>query len=495
MKKEIWEKLQKTKTLLKTVFFHEDYYVDSVLAAFASASNLMLLGERGTGKTHVCEALINMIDSEITQTVQGYLSADLEDVFARLKIPSLMNGEEKIVWKKVVTARVKFFDEIQRLGAGALSAMFRVLTKGTVLWLEQEKGAREFFTLATANPQEVDYDVLNIRLPEPLHDRFHGILVVPSAKLKYQIKINKNAEKMKESLPVIWKEQDLLELWRDCEQVKIPPEIDLIATLMNRIMQYCKFAQGHDSSTLKRELKRELCSKCNKTYLCSRIARAPSVRAKLAMLQLAQGFAYLEGRQEVTLEDLKKAFPLAYWKRVEFFEDEQIADRMEYLQNFFEQLKREVMEVKEGLTLLEKLKQEFNKEDYEKLKFIANAKGWFFEVIEMLDDHYKQLEQKLKAKYESAKAQNDIVTMAKIYFIAKKKLPEDLANQFYFDHKVKIKLNEKELARLAKVHKDIFDFAKVMYKEGNKEIELQGELALIYIAFSNSNNSKNTRRD
>ncbi|MHC1627453.1 MAG: AAA family ATPase [Candidatus Nezhaarchaeales archaeon] len=470
-------KLMQTKTLLSQVFLHEPYYLEATLACFASRANLCLLGFRGSGKTHLMECLIKTIDSNITAIQQGYLSAELEDVFARPDIAKLTQGQEEVVFKKMVYARVKGFDEIQRLGVGALSAMFRLLTTGTVMYMDREEGVKPFWVIATANPTELSNDVMNIRLPEPLWDRFDGVLWVPIAKLKYLQKINGKIERLKEALPVIWKEEDLLKLWKEVEEVKVSEELELIITLMNRIMGYCKYAQDNDASSLTPELKRELCGKCSKSYTCSLIARPPSVRAKLSLIRIAKGFAYLRGANEVSLEDVEKAFPLVYWKRIELMDENMISDRLKALRDLFNRLREEIIEVKEGIDLLKKLKKKFNGNNYERLKRFVNAKGWFAEVVEELDDYYNTLFSKIKEKWDKA----DDVTKAKLYLIAKTKLPPEMSEKFSTDIEITVELNAKNIAKLLKVSKAVFERAKECYEKGVKEIKLSGEDALKWV--------------
>ncbi|MEM2483199.1 MAG: AAA family ATPase [Candidatus Nezhaarchaeales archaeon] len=472
------EKLIQTKTLLSQVFLHEPYYLESTLACFSSRANLLLLGFRGSGKTHLMESLIKTIDPNITCVAQGYLSAEIEDLFARPDIAKLVKGEEDVVFKKMTYARVKAFDEIQRLGVGALSTMFRLMTSGTIIYMDREEGVKPFWVIATANPTELSNDMLNIRLPEPLYDRFDGVLWVPIAKLKHLEKINGKVERLKEALPTIWKEQDLLELWKEVEKVEVDDETELIMTLMVRIMGYCKFAQDNDASSLTPELKRELCSKCTKTYTCSLIARPPSVRAKLSLIRIAKGFAYLRGSNKVELIDVEKAFPLVFWKRIELMDENQVSDRLKALRELFKRLKSEIVEVKEGIDLAKELKEKYDGDKYSKLNLIAESKGWFNEVVEELDEYYDELSEKLKEKYANA----DHVTKAKIYFIAKNKLPPSKSIDFFFNINIRIKLDAKKLAKLAEIDKELFRIAKEEFERGKTEAVIGGELALKYLA-------------
>jgi len=471
------EKLAKTKSFMQTVFLHDEYYVDAILASFASRSNLCLLGFRGSGKTHAMECLCKMIDKACVATQQGYLSAELEDVFARPDIPSLMRGEEKVVWKDMVMARVKAFDEIQRLGVGALSAMFRLMTSGTVMYFDQEAGVKEFWVVATANPTELTEDSLNVRLPEPLWDRFDAVCWVPIAPLKYQIKINGRVEKAKEALPVIWKEQDLLTLWKEVSEVEVDERIEYVITLINRILGFCRKAQNYDASSLTEQQKRELCSQCNTSYVCAQIARPPSVRAKLALTKLAKGFAFLRGAKKVDLVDIEKAFPLVYWKRIALMDESQTANRLERLRALAKELMTEIREVKKAMDLVEDLKGKFDINKYRELEKWVNSKIWLTEVKEDLDAYFDSIRQQLRMKAKEA----DVKTRYKIYILAKLKLPPEMAKEFELCEGVEIELTNENLAKLATIDAELFKEAKQAMEKGFTKYVLQGEYAYKWV--------------
>ena len=471
------EKLLKTKNFLDTVFLHDPIYTESILASFASRSHICLLGFRGSGKTHVMECLIKMVHPTCVAVQQGYLSAELEDVFARPDIPALMRGEERVVWKDMVTSRIKAFDEIQRLGVGALSAMFRLMTTGSVMYLDQEAGVKEFWVIATANPTEVGEDALNVRLPEPLWDRFDAVLWIPIAPLKYQIRINGRVEKAKEALPILWKEEDLLELWKTVEKIEIPEDVEYVITLINRIIGFCKYAQNYDASSLTEMQKRELCSKCNQSYICSRIARPASVRAKLALSRLAKGFAFLRGSKKVDVIDVLKAFPLVYWKRIKLMDEDQVSNRLKALRELGELLTVEIRESKEAIDLVNDLKKKFDMQKYHNLEHWVNSKAWLIEVKEDLEDYYKRFADKLRAKMKNA----DPKTKAKIYILARLKLPPEMAREFKAPSSIEIDLNLKNMAKLAKIDSRLFKFAKERKEAGEKTIRIHGEYALKWL--------------
>ena len=478
--KNLYKKILLTKKLIRKVFFHEEYIVNTILASFVSRSHILLLGERGSGKTHVMESLLNTADPNITSYVQGYLGAEIEDVFVRPHIPSLLEGDEDLIWKSPVTSTLKGFDEVQRLGVGALSALFRLLTKGTVLYLDQEEGEPMFWVIATANPWERGNDQLNISLPEPLVDRFDVALIVPNAKLKYQLQIDERVEKMKQELPMIWTKDELIKLWETVKKIKIPYELRLVMTLMNRIMQFCDKCEGNDASTIDPERKRELCMKCNQSYICSQIARPPSVRPLLSLMKLAKGFAFLDGRDTVTLDDVKEAFPHVYRHRIEFMDEHEIVNKKKKLDELCERLIQEILEVKEAFEIIDKLRQKYDEGLYKKLEQYTNAKPWMIEVKEIIDDYYEEKHEDTYLKFLST---SDVVKKAKIYYVVKKKLPRKFLDAYKFDVKIRAKITPKVLATFGREFPEWYTVLKSLREQYGQEVELSGELAILYIAF------------
>ena len=478
--KRIYQKVLLTKKLIKKVFLHERYITDAILASFVSRSHVLLLGERGSGKTHVMESLLNMSDPRITSMVQGYLGAEMEDIFARPHIPSLLQGDETVIWKSPVTSVLKGFDEVQRLGVGALSALFRLLTKGTVLYLDQEEGEPLFWVVATANPWERGNDQLNISLPEPLVDRFDVVVVVPNAKLKHQLQIDERLERMKNDLPMIWSKDELIALWKEVERIKIPKDIKLIITLMNRIMQFCKNAECNDASTIDPEKKREMCAQCNQSYICSMIARPPSVRPLLSLMKLVRGFAFIDGRDTVTLDDVRKAFPFIYRHRIEFMDEHEIVNKKKKLDELCERLIQEILEVKEAFEIIDKLRQKYDEGLYKKLEQYTNAKPWMIEVKEIIDDYYEEKHEDTYLKFLST---SDVVKKAKIYYVVKKKLPRKFLDAYKFDVKIRAKITPKVLATFGREFPEWYTVLKSLREQYGQEVELSGELAILYIAF------------
>jgi hypothetical protein len=198
----------------------------------------------------------------------------------------------------------------------------------------------------------------------------------------------------------------------------------------------------------------------------------------MSLLRLAKGFAYLRGSNRVELIDLEKAFPLVFWKRIRLMNEELVTDRLSELKALFDKLKTEIVEVKEAIELINKLKNAYDERDYRRLRSFVNAKIWFKGVVEILEEHYAKLKDKLMEKYVNA----DLVQKAKIYMIAKTKLPEEYLREFYENVEVNLPLDAKTLAKFSSVDKNLFVIAKERFERGETSITLNGDLALRYIA-------------
>jgi hypothetical protein len=343
--------------------------------------------------------------------------------------------------------------------------------------------------LLQANPTEESEDTLNIRLPEPLWDRFDAVIWIPIPPLRYQLKITSDVEEIKERLPQIfkehgydvWKKEELLQLWKEVNNVKVEERESLIITLINRLLGFCKYAQDYDASSLSEQQKRALCSKCNKSYICSLIARPPSVRAKLSLAKLSKGFAYIRGSDKVELQDIANAFPLVYWKRIKLMNDSEVTNRLESLRELYQKIINEIKEARQPLELISELKEAYDVGKYSTLENWCNSKVWLIELKEDLDEYYYNIYQQLKQISEKAKQLGDKVTLAKVYKYANAKLPYKLASEFEKVNEIEIELTPERIAELTKISLELFDKARRLYESGIKKMTLKGDDAIKYL--------------
>ena len=435
---EIRAKFEETREALAKVFFHEPYYSEIVLAAMAADAKIGLEGYRGTGKSWLMDCTLKTIkkyrpdNTPLYFRVQSYLDADIEDVMVRLNAASLMRGDEELIWKSAVKARVKGFDEIQRLGVKALSIMFGMMDSGKVFYMEQENGVYPFWAIFTMNPTETAEDSLNFAIPEPLIDRFDAMMWIPRAKMEYemQIKSQEEMKKMQDEIPEIWDEDSLTDLWKITNNIPIPDNIKFIMDLGCRIMSFCLFAQDYDATSLGIAKKRALCSNCQKSYFCNQIARPPSIRANQSWKKLAKGFAYLRGHKEVKMMDLEASFPAIFWRRIslmdeDFSEKKEKANRLGLFKKLWNDLIQEIRESDQYFKLIADLKVKWTEEGMTKIEGFGNAKAWFTEQVDWLNNYYILVREKLNDKMDEAKKNKD-VNLAKLVWFRAKGIPPNL---------------------------------------------------------------------
>jgi MoxR-like ATPase len=488
---------EESKKQLDRAFFHESFYKDLMMAAMAARAKIGCEGFRGTGKSHLMDIMKHLIKPNRTGAngetmmmevngknqpvplvwrVQGYLDADIEDTMVRPFIPSLMRGDEELIWKPATRARVKMFDEIQRLGVKALSTMFGMMDSGKVYYLEQEEGVYPFWAIFTMNPTETAEDNLNFAIPEPLIDRFDCMMWVPRAKEKYErmVKTQSEMRALLDSIPPIWDEQGLLDLWDEVQTIPIPDTVHSYITLVCRIISFCLYAQNYDATSLGITRKRALCGVCNHGYFCGKVARPPSVRAKQSWMQLAKGWAYLKGHKQVEQEDAEAVFPAIMWRRVQLMNEDdnekfETADRLKLFREFQEAVKREIADAKGSLEAIVRLKKAFNQSDYDGLTKAVNAKAWVKEQIDTLDEFHNNMRDKLMAKMAEAKQKKDTGMVMDTAIYAKVILPKKLTGPFEnLPFEMKINITPQFLAEVAAANDDIFQNLKD--KQGKTEI-------------------------
>jgi len=463
---ELRAKFEEMKVAINHVFLHEQFYKDLPLAAFASASKLALEGFRGCGKSFLQDSILHTIDPKIKHRVQGYLDADIEDTMVRPDIPSLLRGEELLIWKPAVKARVKAFDEIQRLGIKALSVMFGMMDSGNVYYLEQQEGIYPFWAIFTMNPTETAEDNLNFAIPEPLIDRFDAMMWVPRCKMEFEAKIKtqKEMRKLQEEIPVLWNDQDLIDLWEQTASIPIPDECHDIINLACRILSFCLFAQSYDATSLPIAKKRALCSSCNANYFCHRVARPPSIRAKQSWMQLSRGFAYLRGHDKVEMEDLKDSFPAVFWRRVSLMEEDSTerpenADRLKLFQKLWEDLMREIGESREYFNMLDDLKAAYEEGAFSKIEKFADSKAWFKEQLDWLNNYYEYVRPKLIEKMGEAKKNKD-QDLAFLVWLRGRGLPPKLTPFDNLPFELKMKITPEFLTEVAGASPELFEALK-----------------------------------
>jgi len=499
--KQLHEKLTKTREVISQYFKHQNpYYLDSVLAAFASGINIMLLGKAGCGKTLLMKLLFRTCgwhedyeyvangqttpEKSLAYVLQGYLNAEVEDSFVNLDIPALLESKEFVKAARIMLARMKGVDEIQRLGAGSQSVLLKGTEEGIVDYLQKQYGVVPFMWFVTANPTEHASDQTNIPLPDPLWDRFDAVVWMTKPDYFSRLEIDAFVKDKAKAIQQIWDEKDILELWQTTKEIELPVRYMTLLKLMIRVLDFCKYCTDADGSSINEADKRRLCvEECSQAYLCSRIAKLDGLRIQPSIEKLARGFAALRGSRIVSEEDILDAFPLAMWKRVKLIDEEtpdkDSVDRLKTLKKLVMDTRKDIQEVQGGIALIQKLEERFNQTEYDRLKQYMNTKVWFADIVSSLDRTYEAIQAQLLEK-KRATPKSDFETLAKISETAQYRLPPSLAKTLLFDDakvKLTIKLTNENLTKIATVDTSLYEKAAKAKDNKEKEITFYGQEA------------------
>ncbi|MBI5066393.1 AAA family ATPase [Candidatus Woesearchaeota archaeon] len=161
-------------------------YLDPITSAviingLVPKSGVIFRGGHGGGKTTLVEKVSHMMtgipESEISSAmIRGNDDQNVNTLLATLKFGKLMaKGEEEVLWRKFVTSYVKIIDEVNRFPPPAQNALFEILNKGRVEFIDQIYEVPDFMAFATENPN----DAGTYPLSKPFIDRFSFCVPAP----------------------------------------------------------------------------------------------------------------------------------------------------------------------------------------------------------------------------------------------------------------------------------------------------------------------------
>ena len=154
-----------------------------VVSSVVPKSCVLYRGGHGGGKTSMIEEVTTRLfnvpkDEIVAAMIRGNDDQNVNTLLASLAMGKLLNeGEEQVRWRKFVTCPVKIIDEINRFPPTAQNALFEILNKGRVEFMNQVYEVSDFEVFATENPN----DVGTYPMSRPFLDRFG--LCIPAPQL------------------------------------------------------------------------------------------------------------------------------------------------------------------------------------------------------------------------------------------------------------------------------------------------------------------------
>lgn len=278
------ELVNKVTTEIHKELIGQETLIEHLLIALFWKGHILIEGVPGLAKTLAVSTLAKVVDLDFKriQFTPDLLPSDL--VWARVFNQATIDFSVK---KGPIFSNFVLADEINRAPSKVQSALLEAMAEKQVSIGEKTYHLESpFIVLATQNPIEQDG---TYNLPEAQLDRFllKTVVSYPTADQEIEIMKNKTWQKAKELSKLLHK-KDILEI-----QSLIDEEIHVEESIYEYVRDIVFATRKEDIHTKKL------------------IQYGVSPRASLALIIAAKVYAFLEGRDFVLPEDIKKsAFPV-----------------------------------------------------------------------------------------------------------------------------------------------------------------------------------------
>ncbi|MEW6558015.1 MAG: MoxR family ATPase [Elusimicrobiota bacterium] len=390
-KYKIKKLIQEIKDRLSNLYFGSSEIVDIFLAGILSGSNILLWSSWGKGKSWLAEATAKLLGCSFSR-IQGSAGLVESKFLARYNLPKLLQGEEIIHWHNFVEAKIKLFDEINRVPATVLNSLFSMLAEKMVIYGNERKSLNAFVFIATLNP--ADEGTIK-SIPMPFLDRFDICLpmstlnVIDKTKL---LNIDKNC-----IYPVL-KEDVIEDIWQETATIKITERIKFVTANMIRTLQIC--VQKNDKEFLLDFP--AVCDTCRfKESICSKLLpnNPVSERAYLSTLKVAQGLVILQNQKEINLEHIFIVLPYVLIHRVKFLHEyeKQHIDKISAIRNLVDYLRKKEFERERAYKIIAEIKSA-------NIQLLDLLHGWAQNDLVLLE-HYNNLKKEFASKSQEENIQ------------------------------------------------------------------------------------------
>jgi MoxR-like ATPase len=212
-----------------------------------------------------------------------------------------------------VTKPVKFANEISRSSKAVQDALLGLFQEGEIEYRGKIfKTDRPYIVLLDQNPLHLQG--MGARELEPaLVDRIDVSINIPTTNIFDDLAIQQNKDSERELIPLL--DYGIMkEVFADVQKVRKPLALKFMTLVMSQSLRACKYRKDISSPIFIESID---CTRCEyKNEICSLIEAPTGHRHIESILKLAGSRAWLDKREEISLEDIIAVMPFALSHRL-----------------------------------------------------------------------------------------------------------------------------------------------------------------------------------